>query len=349
MRFLDEAEIIVRSGDGGSGCISFRKEKFNPKGGPDGGDGGDGGNVIVKASESLHTLADYASRKELRAQNGQSGRGKNQTGRTGRDVVIRVPVGTGVQDMDTGEVLADLIRHCEEVIVAVGGKGGKGNQHFATPTRRAPRIAQRGLPGQTRRIRLSLKCLADIGIIGLPNSGKSTLLSRLTRAHPRIDNYPFTTLVPNLGAITLKDEVTVTMADIPGLIEGASEGCGLGHRFLKHIERTRLLLHVLDITYRPVDNIDEDFHTLVSELQKYNLSLARKDCLVLINKIDLCSSRHRCVTDLQKALRKLGLESLPISALTGEGLEELKEMLACKLSRETLTSKPETAAGGHLT
>jgi GTP-binding protein len=331
MRFLDEAVIAVTSGDGGRGCISFRKEKYTPKGGPDGGDGGNGGNVVIRACGQFQTLADYSSQRFFRAQNGQSGKGKSQTGKNGKDVVIRVPLGTIVNDDDTGETLFDLIRDNQEIIVVRGGKGGKGNRHFATPVRRAPRFAQPGLPGQERRLRLSLKYLADIGLIGLPNAGKSTLISRLTKARPRIESYPFTTLVPNLGVVTFDNERTLTMADIPGLIEGASEGRGLGHRFLKHVERTRLLLHVVDITYKPSDDILEDFHTLMRELERYNPSLAQKDQFVLINKTDLYSPVHRNMEALKNALNDMGLESLPISALTGQGLDELKTRLAKRL------------------
>ena len=330
MRFLDEGVISARSGDGGRGCISFRREKYIPRGGPDGGDGGDGGNIIIRAVKNLHTLADYSSRKYFKAQNGEPGRGKNQTGKNGKDVVIKVPLGTIIDDNDTGDMLADLTRDNQEIIVLRGGKGGKGNQHFATSTNRAPRIAQPGLPGEKKGLKFSLKHLADIGIIGLPNAGKSTLISRLTMAQPRIDNYPFTTLVPNLGVITFDDERILTMADIPGLIEGASQGKGLGHRFLKHVERTRLLLHVIDITYIPSHDILEDFYTLTKELENYNPSLAQKDQLILINKIDLCSPAYRDIEKMRKALDDMKLESLPVSALTGEGIEDLKRILVRK-------------------
>ncbi len=330
MGSLDEALISAKSGDGGGGCVSFRREKYIPRGGPNGGDGGNGGSVIVKATKRLQTLTDYSSQRYFKAQNGQPGRGKNQTGKNGTDVIIEVPLGTIIYDRDTGEMLADLIQDNQEIFLLQGGKGGKGNQHFATPTNRAPRIAQPGLPGLKKRLKLSLKYLADIGLVGLPNAGKSTLLSRLTMARPRIDSYPFTTLFPNLGVITFDDEKALTMADIPGLIEGASQGRGLGHRFLKHIERTKLLLHVIDITYIPTHDILEDLLTLRMEMEEYNPSLIQKDQMVLINKIDLYSSRGRDVGSIKKALNQLGLESLPISALTGEGLEELKQALARK-------------------
>lgn len=334
MNFLDEAVITARSGDGGRGCVSFRREKFVPKGGPDGGDGGSGGNVIVRATKTLHTLSDYSSRKYFKAQNGRPGGGKNQTGKDGAGVIIKVPLGTIIYDRDTGEMLADLIEDNQKILLLSGGKGGKGNQHFATSTNRAPRIAQPGLGGEKKRLKLSLKYLSDIGLIGLPNAGKSTLLSRLTMARPRIASYPFTTLVPNLGVIMFDDEQTLTVADIPGLIEGASRGRGLGHRFLKHMERTKLLLHLLDITYAPQHDILEDFYTLRNELEKYKPSLSQKDQMVLINKIDIHSSKHRDMGSIKKALGDLGLETWPISALTGEGLEELKQALARKFFDE---------------
>ena len=330
MDFLDEAVITVGSGDGGKGCVSFRREKYVPKGGPDGGNGGNGGHVIVKATKRIHTLSDYSSRNYFKASNGRPGGGKNQTGKDGEDVIIEVPLGTIIYDHETGEMLADLIEDNQKLLLLPGGKGGKGNQHFATSTNRAPRFAQPGLQGQNKRLRLSLKYLADIGLIGLPNAGKSTLLSRLTMARPRIASYPFTTLVPNLGVITFDDERTLTVADIPGLIEGAAQGRGLGHRFLKHIERTKLLLHLIDITYTPAHNPLEDFHTLRGELEKYNPSLIHKDQMVLINKIDIYSAEHRDMGSISKALDDLGLESLAISALTGQGLAELKQTLAGK-------------------
>ena len=260
----------------------------------------------------------------------KDGRGKDQTGKDGKDVILDVPLGTIIYDHESGELLADLIHEDQEIFVIPGGKGGKGNQYFATPTNRAPRIAQPGLPGQKRIIRLSLKYLADIGLIGLPNAGKSTLLSRLTNARPRIDSYPFTTLVPNLGVLVFDDESTLTMADIPGLIEGASEGRGLGHRFLRHIERTRLLLHLIDITYVPVHDLLEDFLGLKNEMEKYDPSLTQKDQMVLINKIDIHSPKHRNIESIRRAFEEMGIEAVPISALTGEGLDEVKQILARK-------------------
>lgn len=330
MAFLDEAVISARSGDGGRGCVSFRREKYVPKGGPDGGDGGKGGDVTVRATKKLNLLNDFSSRKYFKAQNGQHGKGKNKTGKGGSEVVIKVPLGTLIYDGESGDLLADLTRDKQEILLLRGGLGGKGNQHFATPTNRAPRIAQPGLPGVTKKLRLSLKFLADIGLVGLPNAGKSTLLSRLTMACPKVGDYPFTTLVPNLGVMTFSDERTLTMADIPGLIEGASKGRGLGHRFLKHIERTKVLLHIIDVTHTPTHHILDDFLTLREEVEKYNPSLIEKDQMVLINKIDLYSKGPRELGRIKQALDEMGMESLPISALTGEGLDELRQALARK-------------------
>ena len=330
MAFLDEALITAGSGDGGKGCVSFRREKFIPKGGPDGGDGGDGGSIIVKASKRLHSLSDFRSRKVFRARNGEPGKGKNRSGKNGADTIIEVPLGTIIQDPVTGEILTDLTHDNQEVLILAGGMGGKGNQHFATSTNRVPRIAQPGLPGKARDLKLSLKFLADIGLIGLPNAGKSTLLASLTMARPKVGNYPFTTLVPNLGAMTFSEEKSILVADIPGLIQGASQGRGLGHRFLKHVERTKLLLHLLDITYRPDRDILEDFFTIRDEMVAYNPKLAEKPQMVLITKMDLYSPENRDLAELRKALKRIGLESIPVSAITGEGLEELKEVIAKK-------------------
>ncbi|OPX39518.1 MAG: GTPase ObgE [Desulfobacteraceae bacterium 4484_190.1] len=327
MGFLDEVVISVRSGDGGRGCVSFRREKYIPKGGPNGGDGGDGGSIIIRAAKKHYTLTRYSSRKNLKARNGEPGKGKNRSGKHGDDLILEVPLGTIIKDEDTDEFLADLTHDKQEFLLLPGGKGGKGNQHFSTSKNRAPRYAQPGLPGQEKRLRLSLKFIADIGLIGLPNSGKSTLLSRLSMARPKIANYPFTTIFPNLGVITFDNESCLIIADIPGLIEGASMGRGLGHRFLKHIERTKLLVHLLDITCQTGQDTLEDFHVLRQEMMSCNPGLIDKPLIVLINKMDLYDTRHRDLNKLKKALEKRGIEYLCISALTGEGLEELKQMI----------------------
>ncbi|MFH1480431.1 MAG: GTPase ObgE [Pseudomonadota bacterium] len=328
--FWDEAVINAQSGDGGRGCISFRREKFIPRGGPDGGDGGRGGSVIIRTVKGIYTLAEFSSRKHFKAQNGRPGRGKNQTGKDGKDILIDVPLGTEIYDQETGELLADLTAPNQEFVFLEGGKGGRGNQHFATSTNRAPRKAQPGLPGEGKRFRLSLKYIADIGLIGLPNTGKSTLLSRLTMARPKIDNYPFTTLVPHLGIISFDDERGLILAEIPGLIEGASQGKGLGHRFLKHAERTKLLLHLLDITSTRIRDLLEDFYILRKEMEAYNLSLIQKQYVVLINKIDLVPKGDKDIRRIKEELDSMGVESLPISALTGEGLDNLRDILSRK-------------------
>jgi GTPase len=338
MGFLDEAAITVISGAGGNGCVSFRREKYIPKGGPDGGDGGNGGSIIIRGTKTLHSLINYSSKKLLKAQNGSPGRGKNQTGKNGSDLILDLPLGTLIQELDTGRVLADLVHDNEEIALVPGGRGGKGNQHFATSTNRAPRFAQPGSPGQEIRLKLSLKFLADIGLIGLPNTGKSTLLSRLSMARPKVGSYPFTTLIPNLGVMTLEDEGSVVIADIPGLIRGAGHGKGLGHRFLRHIERTGLLLHLLDITYRPERDMLEDYKILRDEMEEYNPALINKPELVLINKMDLYDPGLRDVTKLKNELEIIGIRCLPISAITGEGLDKLRRTIFDLVRLKALTT-----------
>jgi GTP-binding protein len=330
MGFLDEAVITVRSGDGGKGCVSFKRERYRPKGGPDGGDGGNGGSVILRAAKKIQSLAGFISHKHFRALNGEPGKGKNKFGKNAPDLLIEVPLGTIVEDVETGELLADLTDDKQELFLLPGGKGGKGNKHFTTPTNRAPRLAQPGLSGQEKRIKLLLKFLADIGLIGLPNAGKSTLLSRLTLARPKIASYPFTTFIPNLGVMTTDDERSMVIADIPGLIAGASAGQGLGHRFLKHIERTKLLLHLIDITYQSDRDILEDFHVVRHEMAIFNPALIGKPQVVLINKMDLYGPEYRNVERLQSELDKIGLESFAISALTGDGLGAVRKMILNK-------------------
>lgn len=327
MVFIDEAVITTRSGDGGSGCVSFRRERFKPKGGPDGGDGGGGGDIVLRATDGLQTLSHLRSSSIFKASNGQPGKGRNQSGKGGSDLIIQLPVGTLVINEKTGQLLADLVEDGQEVCLIPGGKGGKGNQHFATSTRRTPRFAQSGLTGQELTLRLSLKYLADIGLIGFPNAGKSTLISRMTTANPRIESYPFTTLSPNLGILYFQDDKSVTIADIPGLTEGAAHGRGLGHRFLKHIERTKLLVYVLDITYNPQMNIIEDFLILKKELLAFNSGLDEKPQMALINKMDLYDGRCRDLKDLQLALDRLEVASFPVSALSGLGLEKFRKMV----------------------
>ncbi len=330
MRFIDEAEITVKSGDGGPGCASFNRERFVPKGGPDGGNGGKGGNVLIKATRKLYSLYDFSSKHHFKAQNGRSGRGKNRSGKRGSDIEILVPVGTMLKDREAGELLADLVHDNQQILLIEGGQGGKGNKHFATSTNRAPRFAQEGQKGKEKRLKLELKLIADIGIIGLPNAGKSTLLSRLSNAHPQIADYPFTTLAPNLGVIIYDDKQPLTIADIPGLVEGASNGRGLGHRFLQHIERTSSLLHVLDIYNPSSGDVLKDFYIVQEELKLSHPSLIQKDQVVLINKIDLSSNNNKNIEAICRSFNDLGYECLAISALTGEGLEELEQLLKDK-------------------
>ena len=327
MDFLDEVVIKVRSGDGGNGCISFRREKYVPRGGPNGGDGGKGGNIILKAKVGIYSLIDFAFKRTFQAKRGAHGRGKNCTGKDGKDLVINVPVGTLIKDEETGKIIADLTEDGQQTVIVRGGKGGRGNQHFATPHNRAPRVAEPGELGCERKIRLILKSIADIGLVGFPNAGKSTLLSRISKARPKIAPYPFTTMYPNLGVIFFDEyDFSLTMADIPGLIKDAHKGKGLGHRFLRHIERTKLLLYVMDITFDSQHGVMEDFEIIQNEISEYDGSLLDKPCIVAINKMDIYDpSLHRSVEEIQRFLRNRGILSFPISAKTGEGLDNLKE------------------------
>jgi GTPase len=324
MRFVDEAKIHVKAGDGGNGCISFRRERFIPRGGPNGGNGGKGGDVILQADAQLTTLLDLTYPKQLRAQRGNHGKGKDQTGKSGEDLIIRIPVGTLVRDDQTEEVLQDLLFDDQQYIVAEGGWGGRGNARFATPTLRAPRHAEKGKKGQERTLRLELKLLADVGLIGYPNVGKSTLLSRISSARPKIADYPFTTLVPHLGVVSREDHRPFVVADIPGLIGGASKGAGLGLTFLRHVERTRLLIHLLDISEEPSRDAVKDFHALNHELKAYHRSLQEKTQLLALNKIDLPLVEERA-RDIENQFEEMGLRLYLISGQTGEGVEELME------------------------
>ena len=326
MHFVDEAVIHVKAGNGGNGCVAFRREKFVPRGGPAGGDGGRGGHVILLADPSVKTLVDLHLQRTYKAENGQHGQGSNKHGADGKDLVIRVPVGTVVYDAETGELIADLVKAGQRVIVARGGRGGRGNAAFATPTRQTPVFAELGEPGEERTLRLELKLLADVGIIGYPNVGKSTLISRISAARPKIADYPFTTLVPNLGTVRV-DNFSFVVADLPGLIEGAHRGVGLGHQFLRHAERTSLLLHMVDIA--AVEGRDPicDFETINEELRLYNPELAKKPQIVVANKMDLPNAPE----NLQRCLpywRERGYEVFAISALTGEGIEPLVYRMA---------------------
>ena len=317
--FVDYAKIYVKGGDGGNGIVAFRREKYVPMGGPAGGDGGRGGNVVLVADEGLSTLMDFKYRRHFKAERGAHGQGKNMHGASGEDLVIRVPVGTVVRDDSTGEVLADLIQPGQEVIVARGGRGGRGNARFVSSVNRAPNIAENGEPGEERWIRLELKLLADVGLVGFPNAGKSTLISVISAAKPKIADYPFTTLVPNLGVVQTRHHESFVVADIPGLIEGAHQGAGLGHDFLRHIERTRVLVFVLDTAETEGRDCLQDYLVLRQELEAFNPELAARPFLIAANKMDLPEAQ----ANLKKLQDEFGNAVLPISAATGQGTDIL--------------------------
>ncbi len=325
MKFVDEATIKVHAGNGGRGIVSFRREKFVPFGGPDGGDGGDGGSVYLVAGQGLNTLADFRYQRLFKARNGEPGGSRDCSGKAGGDLEVTVPVGTVVYDLDTEETLGDLTQPGERLLVARGGRGGLGNQHFKSSTNRAPRKATPGYPGEQRELRLELKLLADVGLLGMPNAGKSTLISAVSAARPKVADYPFTTLHPNLGVVYVGQHQSFVMADLPGLIEGAADGAGLGIRFLKHLQRTRLLLHVVDIE-PPDPDADpvRDARAIVAELKKFSPELAARERWLVLNKIDLLTApdaERRC-REIVRRLRFKG-PVYRISAATGEGTTEL--------------------------
>ena len=320
--FLDRARIKVRGGDGGRGVISFRREAHVPRGGPDGGDGGNGGDLVLRADAQLASLGDFQFKKEYRATDGAAGEGGNRSGKAGRDLVVGVPAGTTIRDVATNEEIADLVADGAEIVVARGGRGGRGNARFVTSTRRAPRIAMDGETGEQRALDLELRLIADVGLAGLPNAGKSSLLAALTRARPKIADYPFTTLTPNLGVARLDDRELV-IADIPGLIEGASQGAGLGEEFLRHIERTRVVVHVVDASK---DDPLADIATIDAELEAYGHGLRDRPEIIALNKIDLAEARDQ-VPELVSALEARGREALALSAATGEGIDRLSKRL----------------------
>jgi GTP-binding protein len=321
--FIDEAKIWIKAGDGGNGCVSFRREKYVPKGGPDGGDGGKGGDVYFQAVDTLDTLLDFAGKHHWRAGNGQPGSGNNRHGTNGEDLVIKVPLGTLVYDDGLDLLLKDLSEANIKVRVCLGGCGGKGNKAFATSVNQAPRHAEPGKKGQERNIRLELKLIADVGLVGLPNAGKSTLISRCSAARPKIADYPFTTLEPVLGIIELSDFRRFVMADIPGLIEGAHKGAGLGFNFLRHIERTRIIVHIIDIM--PVDGSDpvDNYRGIRTELERYSRALAAKPEIIAANKTDLDPGGQ----NMESLRKKFNNEIYPISAVTGAGVRSLCELL----------------------
>ena len=326
--FFDEARIFVKAGKGGDGCVAFRREKYVPLGGPSGGNGGKGGDVIIRASAHLNTLVAFQYQKRFAAESGQRGRGKDLIGRSGESLVLEIPLGTVVRDAQDGRVLADLVSEGQEVRVARGGRGGRGNAAFATPTNQAPRISEKGEPGETCWLRLELKLIAGVGLVGMPNAGKSSLLAAVSAAHPKIAPYPFTTLQPNLGVVDLDHETSFVMADLPGLIEGASRGAGLGHRFLRHVERTRLLVHVLDGTSG--DPL-HDYDVIMGELAAFSAQLATKPQVVAFNKIDLASVREVWPL-VQEMFAERDIQPFAISAATGEGVRPLLWQLAHQLA-----------------
>lgn len=320
--FVDEVLIHVKAGAGGDGAVSFRREKHVPRGGPDGGDGGRGGSVVMVADPMLTTLIDFRFKREYKAERGGNGSGNNKSGRHGQDIELRVPVGTQVTDSNTGDVVADLVRADQRAVVAKGGQGGRGNAVFVSSTHQTPRFAEKGEPAEERDLRLDLKMLADVGLIGFPNVGKSTLIARISAARPKIADYPFTTLVPNLGVVPVEPGKSFVVADIPGLIEGASEGHGLGHQFLRHVERTRLLVHFVDVSALTMRDPAEDFAIVNRELAAYSERLAERTQLVALNKADMPGARE-IVPALHSALEAQGYPVYEISALTGEGVQPL--------------------------
>ncbi len=330
MAFIDEAKFFVKAGDGGNGCVSFRREKFVPKGGPDGGDGGNGGSVIIEASRRLSSLIDFRYRSHFKAERGAHGQGKDKHGRKGKNTVMVVPMGSIIRDSETDEILADLTEDGDSFIAAQGGTGGKGNHHFASAQNRTPRHAGKGAEGEECWLKIELKLLADIGLVGHPNAGKSTLLSKLSAANPKVAAYPFTTLEPQLGVLHLEYSDPCIIADIPGLIEGAHEGLGLGYKFLKHIERTRVLLHLVDISEEG-DLPLKQYEILEQELHKFNEELLERRHLIVLNKIDLLDGDTDRLAELQKAFLQKGYKTLAVSAKDGQGLDELKEEIAATL------------------
>jgi GTP-binding protein len=332
MKFVDEAKIYVKAGHGGKGCVSFRREKFVPKGGPDGGDGGKGGDVIFIAAESHHTLLDLKYKQHQIAKNGGHGSGNNRTGRSAENLEVTVPVGTIIKNFDTGEELADLCRPGQTFTAARGGIGGKGNAHFTTSTHQTPRFAQEGMEGEELTLKLELKLLADVGIIGFPNAGKSTFISRVSAAKPKIADYPFTTITPHLGVVKYSDDKNFVIADIPGLIHGAHDGVGMGDKFLKHIERTSLLFHIIDISQEPNTKAWANFTAINNELEKYNPALIEKTQIVAVNKIDLPFVRDNVKKEVAR-FKKKGIILNTFSAVTGEGIREILNKIAEKLDQ----------------
>jgi GTP-binding protein len=341
MKFIDEAKIYVKAGDGGRGCVSFRREKFIPKGGPDGGDGGHGGDVVIRASLGKRTLLDLKYRQHHVAKHGSHGEGNRRTGKDSQDVEIVVPVGTIVRDAETGELLFDLAADGASFIVAKGGMGGRGNTRFATATHQTPRFAQPGIPGEERWITLELKLLADVGIVGLPNVGKSTFISRVSAARPKIADYPFTTLVPHLGVVQYGENESFVVADIPGLIEGAHEGMGMGMQFLRHVERTSVLLHIIDISTEDHRGAWHDYELINRELGLFSPGMLEKKQVVAIGKLDLTTTREK-VQDAIDLFSQKGIKVFAFSAATGEGIPEVLRELITRIPPRLLPADEES-------
>ncbi len=330
MKFIDEAIITVQSGNGGRGCVSLRREKFIPRGGPDGGDGGKGGDVIFRTASQKRTLYDFRYKKHFIAEKGGDGAGRLKTGKKGKDLIIEIPPGTIISDINTGSILKDMVEPDESFVIARGGRGGQGNKKFATSTHRTPRFAQPGEEGQILNLKIELKLIADVGIVGLPNAGKSTLISVISSAHPKIADYPFTTLTPMLGVVKTAGGEPFVVADIPGLIEGAHKGAGLGTTFLKHIERTLMLVHLIDASAINPDSPLSEYNTINRELALYSKSLADKTRLVVLNKMDITGSKEAEDIFIKEAGN---IEVLSISAATGEGVNKLKQKMASLLDK----------------
>jgi GTP-binding protein len=343
MKFIDEALIDVAAGNGGNGCASFRREKFIPMGGPDGGDGGRGGSIWAQADRNLNTLVEYRYTRSFKAKNGEQGRGSDCYGKGGDDLVLKVPVGTVFQDADSGKVIADLAKDGQKALVAKGGKGGLGNLHFKSSTNRAPRQCTPGEPGEERRLRLELKVLADVGLLGMPNAGKSTLIRSISAAKPKVADYPFTTLHPNLGVVRVDADRSFVVADIPGLIEGAAEGAGLGHQFLRHLARTRLLLHLVDLApFDPGTDPVREARAIVEELRKYDEALYRKPRWLVLNKTDLIPEAERAgrIADFVRAYGWDG-PVFALSAISGEGCQPLVFAIMAYLEGSRRAMEPE--------
>ncbi len=333
MSFIDEVKIFASAGDGGSGCVAFRREKFIPLGGPNGGDGGKGGDLILQVSPQIGTLYDLRLHPHQRAQRGKNGMGSDRHGAGGEDLIIQVPLGTIVKDLETDEIIADMTEPDQRLLLLKGGRGGQGNARFMTSTNKAPKFAQPGEPGEELVIKLELKLMADVGLLGFPSVGKSSFITKVSAARPKIADYPFTTLKPHLGVVQYKNYRTFVMADIPGIIEGAHDGVGLGHRFLRHVERTRILLHLLDPCRTHDSNPLNDYETLNRELALFNPELSEKQQIIVINKIDL-PDVQALIPEITPYFEKLGLKVFPVSAVTGEGIPPLLDEIARKIWTE---------------